>query len=366
METSSTASSQAPATQEIPSAEQSLDKIITSAIQVPGVKVNRKAFLAETFPNSDMDIAELIEKGPVEMGISQEELSKIAKKLILQRTSSSSLISFATGLPGGLAMAATIPANVMQFFGMAFRLAQELSYLYGAPDLWDGGEIDNERVKNQLLLYCGVMFGASGAASGVRLLSAQVAKTALKKLPQKALTKTYWYPLIKQIGKAIGVKVTKSTVAKGISKAIPVVGGVISGSLNFASMMPMANRLHATLEAACFGYTEEEMNADLAEVEGIQVEEPVEAVPEPSAVEKAAGMFTSGVKNLGSGLSGMFAGAKSHFEKPKAPAAPQKEAPKESSDDIFASIEKLAKLKDLGAITQEEFDAKKADLLSRL
>ena len=364
METNSSAAPQA--IQESTAAEQSLEKIITGAIQVPGVKVNRKAFLAETFPNSDMDLAELIEKGPVAMGVSQEELSKIAKKLILQRTSSSSLISFATGLPGGIAMAATIPADVMQFFGMAFRLAQELSYLYGAPDLWDGGEIDNERVKNQLLLYCGVMFGASGAASGVRLLSAQIAKTALKKLPQKALTKTFWYPLLKQIGKAIGVKITKSTVAKGISKAIPVVGGVISGGLNFASMMPMANRLHATLEAASFGYTEEEMNADLAEVEGIKIEEPVEAAAEPSAVEKAADMLTSGVKNLGSGLSGMFSSTKSYFEKPKAPAAPAKEPQKDASDDIFATIEKLAKLRDLGAITQEEFDAKKAELLSRL
>jgi hypothetical protein len=62
--------------------------------------------------------------------------------------------------------------------------------------------------------------------SGVRVLSTQIAKTTLKKLPQKALTKTFWYPIVKQIGKAIGVKVTKTTVAKGFSKAIPVIGGL--------------------------------------------------------------------------------------------------------------------------------------------
>ena len=67
-------------------------------------------------------------------------------------------------------MAATIPADVMQFFGMALRLAQELSYLYGAHDLWQGGQVDDERVQNQLILYCGVMFGVSGAVSGVRVL----------------------------------------------------------------------------------------------------------------------------------------------------------------------------------------------------
>ncbi len=118
-------------------------------------------------------------------------------------------------------------AVALQFFGMALRLAQELSYLYGADDIWKGGAVDEEKVKGQLILYCGVMFGVSGAVSGVRVLSSQIAKTTLKKLPQKALTKTFWYPMVKQIGKAVGIKITKNTVAKGASKAIPVLGGVL-------------------------------------------------------------------------------------------------------------------------------------------
>jgi membrane protease subunit (stomatin/prohibitin family) len=36
------------------------------------------------------------------------------------------------------------------------------------------------------------------------------------------------------------------------------------------------------------------------------------------------------------------------------------------SEDVFAQIEKLHKLKDMGALTQEEYDAKKAALLARL
>lgn len=34
----------------------------------------------------------------------------------------------------------------------------------------------------------------------------------------------------------IGVKVTKDSFAKGVSKVIPVVGGVVSGGLTFASI----------------------------------------------------------------------------------------------------------------------------------
>ena len=186
--------------------------------------------------------------GPIEANVPRERLSYLANKLIIKRTSQSSIASFAAGIPGGLAMAATIPADILQFFGMALRLAQELSYLYGAQDLWKDGEIDDDKVRSQLIMYCGVMFGVSGAVSGVRVLSAQIAKTTMRKLPQKALTKTFWYPIVKQIGKAIGIRVTKTTVAKGVSKAIPIVGGVISGSLNFASMMPMAKRLYAAFD----------------------------------------------------------------------------------------------------------------------
>ena len=81
------------------------------------------------------------------------------------RTGASSAASFAMGLPGGLAMGATIPADALQFFGMSLRLAQELAYLYGAQNLWKGGEIDDEAVRGQLILYCGVMFGVSGAGN---------------------------------------------------------------------------------------------------------------------------------------------------------------------------------------------------------
>lgn len=332
-----------------PTKEFALENIISAAVQVPGVKVNRKKFLTETFATESVDINAIIEHGPVEANCSREMLLRIANKLILKRTSESSIASFAAGLPGGLAMAATIPADVLQFFGMSFRLAQELSYLYGAQDLWQNGEVDNERVRNQLIMYCGVMFGVSGAAAGVRILSTQVAKTALKKLPQQALTKTFWYPLIKQIGKAVSIKVTKSTVAKGISKVIPVVGGVISGSLNFASMLPMAKRLLETLDGACFNYTEENMEFDMNILNEIDENQKVEQSSKTNAIQNK---ISKRIQNVSNNFSGLF--AKNAQNK------------KDSDDDIISSIERLAKLKDTGIITQEEFEKKKLELLSRI
>lgn len=329
--------------------EVALESVITTAVQIPGVKVDRRKFLSETFATEDVSIQEVLDLGPVAAQIPQERLSVLASKLILTRTSQSSLASFVAGIPGGWAMAATIPADVLQFFGMALRLAQEMSYLYGAQDLWQNGQVDDEKVKNQLLLYCGVMFGVSGAVSGVRVLSTQIAKTTLKKLPQKALTKTFWYPIVKQIGKAIGIKVTKSTVAQGVSKAIPIIGGVISGGLNFASMMPMANRLQAALDSAAFGYTEEQLAQDIIEIENISEE----ASAEPAETKDIKTKLAEGSKKTMDSISGFF--------------SKKKVTPTEAiKDDVLETIKKLAELKDSGVLTQEEFDSKKAELLAKL
>ena len=328
----------------------SLEDIITTSIKLPGVKVNRDKFLAEQFAGTGVNVQDIITFGPIDAGISREEISNLANKLIIKRTSQSSAASFVTGIPGGLAMAATIPADVMQFFGMALRLAQELSYLYGGGDLWSDGQIDDEKVKSQLIMYCGVMFGVSGAVSGVRVLSTQIAKTTLKKLPQKALTKTFWYPMIKQIGKALSIKVTKATVAQGVSKAIPVIGGVISGGLNFASMMPMAKRLSAALDKATFDYSEDEYESDLDVIDKIATGEII-AAPESDKKEEIKQKLSETVNDAKKGVSSIIGKfVKREDEVQKA--------------DPVEEIKKFKELLDLGVITQEEFDKKKKEVLS--
>lgn len=316
-----------------------LEEIITKSIQIPGVKVNRKQFLAEQFASRADNLEEILDKGPIEAGIKREDIILISKKLILARTSQSSIASFVAGIPGGFAMAATIPADVLQFFGMALRLAQELSYLYGAQDLWVDGKVDDEKVKNQLILYCGVMFGVSGAVSGVRVLSTQLSKTALKKIPQKALTKTFWYPILKKIANFIGINLTKKTFAQGVSKAVPVIGGFISGGINFASMMPMANRLNDTLDKATFDYSDEEFNKD------------IEIIMNPDEYEEVQEEKTSITKNISEGINNTTAGISNFISK-----IGKKNAP-------YEELKKLKELLDNNLITQEEYDQKKKQLL---
>ena len=196
--------------------------VINESLKLPFVRVNRKEFLVKTFGNDVADISNLIEQGPTAF-FSKNELDKKAQNRINSITAQSSAISFATGLPGGIAMAATIPADVAQFYGYSLKLAQEISYIYGFDDIWTGqGEL-SEDAKNTLILYLGIMLGVSSAGSAARILSTKLSAQALKKLPQKALTKTVYYPIIKKVLAIFGTKLTKATFAKGVSKVIPVI-----------------------------------------------------------------------------------------------------------------------------------------------
>ena len=108
---------------------------ISKSIQLPGVKVNRNEFLVSIFKDADNDVREkILNEGPIAAGCSKEEIKRLAKRLVNERTLTSTGLSFAAGLPGGIAMAGTIPADTIQFYGIALRLAQEISYLYGADD----------------------------------------------------------------------------------------------------------------------------------------------------------------------------------------------------------------------------------------
>ena len=131
--------------QENVSQEVALEAIITNAVKLPLVKVNRDAFWRKCFSAGDIPMPEILEKGPVGVGIPREELSAMAQKLILKRTSQSSLASFAAGIPAVLQWRQRFRRMYCNFLGMALRLAQELSYLYGAQDLWQNGQVDDER-----------------------------------------------------------------------------------------------------------------------------------------------------------------------------------------------------------------------------
>ena len=90
----------------------------------------------------------------------------------------------------------------------------------------------------------------------IQELAKNFAKEIVKRLPKYALTKTVIYPIVKQVAKWIGVKLTKDSFAKGLGKVVPILGGVISGGLTYVTFRPGAKKLKNTLHNCCVFMTE--------------------------------------------------------------------------------------------------------------
>lgn len=255
-------------------AEQSgSDWLLSNAVRIPGVKVDRDAFLRREFEKKvDADMLQnILAVGPVDAGVNRNELKKKAESLSDKRTWQSSAVSFAAGVPGGAAAVPAAGADIVQFFGVVLRTAQEISYLYGENDFWTDFDTDDERVRDSLVLYCGAMFGVNGAAAAVKLISKNVAKQTVKYIDKTALTKGIVYPVLKKISKWIMQKpLTKEGLKKIAVKAIPVVGGAVSGGLTYLSMKPMGKRLIQTLDIANYDYDEEDILLDVATLSAME------------------------------------------------------------------------------------------------
>ncbi|MCI9214565.1 MAG: hypothetical protein K2P37_07360 [Oscillospiraceae bacterium] len=232
--------------------ELGIEDIIILAVKTPGVHISRAAFLQkELFKNHPQDVIDkAIVTTPAQAGISPKEIAKIADNVIALERNCVSGISVALGAPGGWAMAATIPADIVQYYGYTLRATQKLLYLYGFPEIdvgEDGLQLDSETI-NAIIMCLGVMNGVAGANNAIKGMAKALAIGVEKKLLNMALTKGAFYPLVKSILKWFGIKLTRSVFAGFFKKAIPIVGGVIGGGLTFLAFKPCCYRLKDALQ----------------------------------------------------------------------------------------------------------------------
>lgn len=228
-----------------------IEDVIVLSVKTPGVHIERASFLQkELFKNHPQDVIDrAISTTPAQAGISSEEIEKIADDVIAFERTCVSGISAALGAPGGWTMAATVPADIIQYYGYTLRATQKLLYLYGFPEIKsdeDGICLDSETI-NTIILCLGVMNGVAGASNAIKAMAKALSVGIEKKLLNAALTKGAFYPFVKKIMKWFGVRLTKSVFAGFFKKAIPVVGGAISGGLTFLSFKPCCERLQKTL-----------------------------------------------------------------------------------------------------------------------
>lgn len=225
------------------------NKILKVAMDLPFVKVDRTAFLKKELVLycKPEELEMVVSASPIHF-VDKKTINKIANGCINYHLTTVTATSALAGVPGGWWMAGTIPTDIAQFYGHALCLSQKLMYLYGWPDLTnENGNLDDETAQI-LTLFAGVMMGEAMANQALIAIEKELSKQVLKRLPRMALTKYGLYSVIKQVGKWLGIKVTKEKVADIASKAVPIIGAPISGAMTYWTFKPMAKRLKKHLE----------------------------------------------------------------------------------------------------------------------
>lgn len=295
-------------------AEQFAYEIMKRAASLKVVKIDRGEFLRTTIKKRcpEVDATLAVASTPIEAGVTPRDLDQIAIDVIEFETKKCAGLSFLAGIPGGVALAGTVPADLAQYFAHVMRVEQKLAYLYGWQTfLSPEDEVDDETLM-KLIVLMGVMLEVGGVANSVTKFATDVAqKSIARTIERQTLTKTFFYTPMKKVLRVLGVNLTKQTFAKGVSKVVPVVGGVVSGGLTYASFKPGAERLRRYLRELPTSGIDVEKNPDIVVIrEQKRAEERAQAAEQAKtaaagAVDVAGKAARNALGAAGSFLTGL-------------------------------------------------------------
>ena len=154
-----------------------------------------------------------------------------AKSFINYQIAKCTTSGFVTGLGGLITLPVAIPANISSVLYVQMRMIACLAYM---------GGYDTKSDQVQTLVYAclaGISLDQVAKQVGVKV-GVKFANTMVKKIPGTVLTK---------INQKVGFRLLTKFGTKGvinIGKAIPLVGGVISGGFDFAETKIIADRAY--------------------------------------------------------------------------------------------------------------------------
>ena len=225
---------------------------LNGILKMPGAKINRESFLRKTFKGlSDEDIRVCVSESPLKV-IPSADIEKAASSVINSHTTKATAVSTISGIPGGLAMLATVPADLANYYYHVALVGQKLGYLYGFPDMIDDNGKLTRDGEIMLTAFIGVMNKVEMANELIKKIATEMAKrmseeTAIR-VAGKVLSKQIVSQAIETVSTKLGMQITSKTAGRGLSKAIPFVSGIICGGITYATFKPQSKRLHEVLK----------------------------------------------------------------------------------------------------------------------
>lgn len=158
-------------------------------------------------------------------------VDEAAMALINNHLNKCTATGFVMGLGGLVTMPVTIPANIAGVLYFQLRMIAGVAYM-------GGYDVFSPQVRTMTYVcLAGISLESMLKSTGVKI-GTRITKTIVTKLPAKitaAINKRVGYRLFTKFG-------SRSAVSLG--KAVPIVGGIVSGSLDFVETRIIAERAY--------------------------------------------------------------------------------------------------------------------------
>lgn len=188
-----------------------------------------------------------------------KDTESAAKSFINYQIAKCTTSGFITGLGGLITLPIAIPANISSVLYVQMRMIACLAYM---------GGYDTNSDQVQTLVYAclaGISLDQVVKQVGIKV-GVKFANAMVKKIPGQVLTK---------INQKVGFRLLTKFGTKGvinIGKAIPLVGGVISGGFDFAETKVIADRAYKMFILNDFSVPEKKGKGKTVEDDIIEVD----------------------------------------------------------------------------------------------
>ena len=231
-----------------------INSIILNAIDNPATRVDREQYLREIMfsykPNMTQIEQQDFLNNPVR-AIGINEINYIADKVIKNSIWKTTGLSFLAGLPGGVWGIAAAAPDIAQNLCYYIILSQKLAYLYGV-NFYESNATTDEYRNSGTLLCLGFMLGVDSVDQLIQKILDSAWQTSGKEVVE-FLMKTAGFVLARKILVSVGEKLTQKGATNVLGKAVPVLGGLLSGGMTFTSFKNAA----AAMQQKLIKYNEE-------------------------------------------------------------------------------------------------------------
>lgn len=240
--------------------QQMLENALSSALNLPGVKVDRNNFLRSALQSihiNNEDIDKAINDSPLKV-LSESQIKKLVKSTKTLHRTHASVVSGGLGIPGGFAMVGTIPADILQYFRQVFIFAQKISFLYGFPQLRSDDEF-----KNMMIIALGVAAGVDQANQGLTFMSKAIQRKVLQKISEQ---QGKWInQIVFNVFRAVGITLNKQLVKSAAKKVIPLASAAISAGITYLVFGAEADKIIKGFEENRISDDNKNLEGDLDE-----------------------------------------------------------------------------------------------------